>query len=77
MTRKIIQIATAYTENSIYPSRILALCNDGTLWRLTNDGEKWIKLPNIPQDEIDYKAIAEKGDFKKPDSVLAERIDLI
>ena len=28
----------------------VALCNDGTLWALTNDDD-WIRLPGIPQGD--------------------------
>lgn len=68
MTRKIIQITTEYFgENYMEPSCVLALCDDGTVWRLNSNETDWKELPNIPQDEIDYKAIAETEGFKKPE----------
>lgn len=47
--RKIIQIST----DSRAP---IALCDDGTVWRLEfcpnkEENEKWTRLPDIPQDD--------------------------
>lgn len=51
MERKIIQIATTCDINT---ETVIALCNDGTLWRrvvgtVINDID-WHQLPAIPQD---------------------------
>jgi hypothetical protein len=50
--RRIIQIAACSVTDSQSPecaihSRLHALCNDGTVWRLL-DGE-WVELIDIPQ----------------------------
>lgn len=44
--RKPIQIAAA-------DGRILALCDDGTIWRIHISDDEWRRLPNIPNDNDD------------------------
>ena len=43
-TRQIVRI-------SVSDRKVLALCNDGTLWVLGNDHIRWHLLPKIPQGE--------------------------
>ena len=43
MIRRIIQVAAQTSETDI-----IALCNDGTLWGMTNG--TWAQFPAIPQD---------------------------
>ena len=56
MNRKIVQIKVVPTD--AYDKRILivALCNDGTLWRRWYDSsierESWLQFENIPEGEI-------------------------
>lgn len=45
--RRIVQIATAYTEPC--GVQIFARCNDDTVW--TTDGTRWQRLPDIPQED--------------------------
>lgn len=61
--RKVIQIAVANTQvkdnddySNDYDEVIIALCNDGTIWRKTfissgnlSKQSDWIRLQNIPQ----------------------------
>ena len=54
MNRKIIQISvsmTPETRESYYDELVVAVCNDGSAWRLNNKGNAWEELPPIPQDE--------------------------
>ena len=44
--RKIISIST-FAFDSVY--YIIALCDDGTLWRRHSDTENWLKIEDIPQ----------------------------
>lgn len=49
MARKIIQITTEHLgADYMEPSNVLALYDDGTVWRLNTN--RWDKLPDIPQD---------------------------
>ena len=62
--RKIIQIAVSESmgydnnsENLEQSETIVALCNDGTLWRrwlnlvgYNRNDPKWVKIENVPQD---------------------------
>lgn len=51
MARKIIQVATTPAPVSTDPGKILALCDDGTVWiRTDNDGASWALQSNVPQD---------------------------
>jgi cytochrome c2 len=50
--RKIIQIAIGSASDSGYSNEVFALCDDGTVWTDSQVG-KWIKLPNIPQNETE------------------------
>lgn len=45
--RQIVQIATMPAEPS-FNSCIYALCNDGSLWALSE--KVWLRLKDIPQD---------------------------
>lgn len=48
----------AYVDNP----KTLALCDDGTVWNLDYTAEDelcWIKLPNIPQDEVMFGGVIE------------------
>lgn len=56
--RKVIQIATTSSEETekFHVDRsIVALCDDGTVWRLAAayhqnfSDRRWVKMPNIPQ----------------------------
>lgn len=53
MNRKIIQIqSTGVVENSQTQCEmiVIALCDDGTLWKTTNRNmEDWVQLWNVPQ----------------------------
>lgn len=49
MTRKIIQIAVATDAQDDTDTTIIALCNDGTVWRMWASTEQWKRLPDIPQ----------------------------
>ena len=46
--RKVIQIA--YGSRDEY-SVTTVLCDDGSMWRLTDIYERWDRLPEIPQDK--------------------------
>lgn len=54
--RKIIQISA--TPDVVVPGdfweggKVIALCNDGTVWCLEMTSDKWIRLPNVPQGPI-------------------------
>lgn len=48
MTRKIIQIATAASEGVL---EVLALCDDGSVWR-HRAPEGWYPFVSIPQDVL-------------------------
>ncbi len=51
--RKIIQIAACGTENTQSTQanlRVYALCDDGTIWSMS-ETQDWIKEPPIPQDQ--------------------------
>ena len=45
--RLITQIAIGNCEGSPF---VVALCNDGTAWKLMHD-DRWAALPRIPQGE--------------------------
>mgnify|MGYP000862608435 CR=1 FL=1 len=48
--RKIIQIEQS-SGSSPY-DYTMALCDDGTVWKIFNgNGERWRRLPDIPQEE--------------------------
>lgn len=50
--RKIIQIAVAQTENTddgYLNITVVALCDDGSTWRMINEKNGWLKFPPIPQ----------------------------
>lgn len=54
MARKIIQISVSMspeTRESYYDELVVAVCDDGTAWRLNSKGNAWEALPPIPQDE--------------------------
>lgn len=59
MPRKIIQIATTQMENTYTTqcnSIIIGLCDDGSVWTITdNNNSFWERLPDIPQDKL-YRA---------------------
>jgi hypothetical protein len=44
--RKIISISTFSLGNNYY---IIALCDDGTLWRRNSGTENWFRIEYIPQ----------------------------
>ena len=46
--RKPIQIACSECEDFY---QIVALCNDGTIWKTTSTEKPWVQLPEIPQPE--------------------------
>ncbi len=53
--RKIIQVTDVPETDQYYP-RILALCDDGSLWVAPQASGsfleiKWIRVPGVPQDE--------------------------
>lgn len=57
--RKVIQVSAAMTKNRFdnQDCRVVALCDDGTVWctsLFANSGMEleWIKLKDIPQDEV-------------------------
>jgi hypothetical protein len=51
--RKIVQICTGGADNV----RIIALCNDGTLWTAMGiTAPKWHQVPGVPQPEPEIKA---------------------
>ena len=53
MTRKPIQITSTYADGrgEFRPCITLtALCDDSTIWDFDYRGNKWHKIPNIPQD---------------------------
>lgn len=54
MSRKIIQIAIDPSwEHSGEGAKIYALCDDGTLWSLIDEMDKfnWERMKDIPQDK--------------------------
>lgn len=50
--RKVIQIATssAQVDIGVVVHKIVALCNDGTMWE-TPDYENWYAISPVPQPE--------------------------
>lgn len=56
MARKIIQIAITRMENTCNTqcnSIIVGLCDDGSVWTITdNNNSLWERLPDIPQDKL-------------------------
>jgi len=44
--RKIIQIQVLLTTMG---TRVVALCNDGTVWTCDVIDNKWVQLPEIPK----------------------------
>ena len=46
LPRRVVQISTVYSER--WGPLTHALCSDGTVW--STDGDIWIKLPPIPQE---------------------------
>ncbi len=52
MARKIIQISTT-SENEHSYEKVVALCDDGTLWSLATAryASEWERIEDIPQDE--------------------------
>ena len=59
--RRVIQITSCVYSTSALGSNhiyIHALCNDGTIWRLTDGSiHSWIKEPAIPQDNQKERAL--------------------
>lgn len=52
-------------ETKVYSdvSKTLALCDDSTVWLLNYTVENelsWIKLPDIPQDEVMFGGVGDK-----------------
>jgi len=48
--RKPVQIAVIQ-RTDFEPFAILAVCDDGTIWELSNG--TWERLPEIPQDPVE------------------------
>jgi hypothetical protein len=46
--RRIVQISAARDSN-YHCTHTVALCDDGTVWSITDDNNVWIKFPDIPQ----------------------------
>jgi hypothetical protein len=46
--RKIIQIA-AIPKAEQQSAKIVALCDDGTVWIKALTGDRWEAVPNVPQ----------------------------
>jgi len=56
--RKIIQIVGFKSK---FSEKIMALCNDGTVWENENFGDKeWKQLPEIPQLNVQKKGSADE-----------------
>lgn len=52
--RKIIQIAyggVANTPRTQCNDKVVALCDDGTVWVLHDTNTEWYRLPNIPKEK--------------------------
>lgn len=47
--RKIVHLAVCHDGARDEPPFVYALCNDGTAWRQSFDGD-WMPLPLIPQN---------------------------
>ena len=45
--RKVVQIAVAYDSNNEL-TRIIALCNDGTIWRYSPRQDEWTEMTPVP-----------------------------
>lgn len=53
MKRKIIQIcSSSLRDDFVSPDILYALCNDGTVWFMETNDKGWIKVQDIPQDDI-------------------------
>lgn len=50
--RKIIQIAVASSESSTVYT-LIALCDDGSVWKRSNSHPLWLKTSDIPQDKLE------------------------
>jgi len=48
--RKVISLTTIPPKEKIFLPRLYALCNDGEIFDFDFYKNKWIKLPQIPQD---------------------------
>lgn len=63
MIRKIIQVSAATKYD------VVALCNDGTLWYMSDTTSTWAEFPAIPQGESDDPIIrlaASKSELNGP-----------
>ena len=61
MDRKITQIVThGYAikngEHETSVNHLVALCNDGSLWKMSSEGE-WLQLPVPPKQDLPSKMI--------------------
>jgi hypothetical protein len=62
MMRKVVQIASG-------DGGVVALCNDGTVWRVVGAGEGrliWVQAPDIPQPELQLTRRYEPRLMTKP-----------
>lgn len=51
--REVVQIVSRHIGKG-YPDQLVAVCNDGTMWRTTlslsvSEAIGWVELPRIPQ----------------------------
>jgi len=47
MKRKVIQICNTETPDG---SRLVALCYDGTIWKMYRGDDVWCRIKGVPQD---------------------------
>lgn len=56
MSRKIVQIAIAGPAHGIHTNLLIALADDGTVWKKRefigdDSSHPWVKLPSLPEEE--------------------------
>jgi hypothetical protein len=48
--RKVIQIACMPMPSPLQDPALYALCDDGSMWALSEDSGGWVRLKSVPQD---------------------------
>lgn len=55
MKREVIQIST--TSNHQDGLHVVALCNDGILWRIDRCFANWVSIPPIPSNDFNISDV--------------------